>query len=440
MVTLLTNTEITAALARELVESHPLDAARVLERLEPTEAWEAVRLFDESLHPGLVEGFNSEYAARFMRELPEEDLVKLVRELPSEVTADALEYFPDAEKATLLNELSDLHAEEIEELSDYEEDTAGSIMSPEFVALREGATVADAMTRLRRLALVGQSVNYVYVLNDNSQLTGVLMMRDLVLSTSNKILRDIMVKNVLRVYTTTQLSDVADVLMEKRLLAAPVVDDNEYLKGIISATQLVSELQEEGFEDAQKMFGAGEDESASSTALFSIRKRLPWLGVNLLTAFLAGAVVGAFDGVLAQMTFLAAFLPIVAGQGGNSGAQSLAVTLRSLALGEMDVRKPRRVILKELLVGIVNGVLIGLLAGVVAAVISGKIVLGIVILLAMIINLVMAAISGATIPIVMQRLGQDPAQSSNILLTTITDCVGYGVFLLLALLARPWLM
>jgi magnesium transporter len=440
MVTLLANTEITAALARELVESHPLDAARVLERLEPPETWQALQLFEEQLRPAIIEGFNSEYAARLFLELSSEERVALVRELPSEVTVDLLEYFPEAEKATLLGELSDLHAEEIEELADYQEDTAGSVMSPEFVALREGATVADAMTRLRRLALIGQSVNYVYVLNDDSQLTGVLMMRDLVLSSSHKLLRDIMVKNVFRVYTSTQLSDVADVLMEKRLLAAPVVDDNEHLKGVVSATQLVSELQEEGFEDAQKMFGAGEDESASSTALFSIRKRLPWLGVNLLTAFLAGSVVGAFDGILAQMTFLAAFLPIVAGQGGNSGAQALAVTLRSLALGEMDVRKPSRVILKELLVGLTNGVLIGLLAGVVAAVISGKVALGVVILLAMIVNLVMAAISGSVIPIAMQRLGQDPAQSSNILLTTITDCVGYGAFLLLALLARPWLM
>jgi magnesium transporter len=440
MVTLLANTEITAALARELVESHPLDAARLLERLEPLEAWEALRLFDETLRPAIIEGFNSDYAARVLLEAPTEDSTAIVKVLPSEVTADLLEYFPEEDRQKLLGELSDLHAEEIEELSDYEEDTAGSVMSPEFVSLREGATVADAMTRLRRMALIGQSVNYVYVLNDNSQLTGVLMMRDLVLSPSYKLLKDIMVKNVLRVYTSSPLSDVADMLMERRLLAAPVVDDNERLKGVVSATQLVSELQEEGFEDAQKMFGAGEDESASSTALFSIRKRLPWLGVNLLTAFLAGAVVGAFDHVLAQMTFLAAFLPIVAGQGGNSGAQALAVTLRSLALGEMDVRKPSRVIIKELLVGLSNGVLIGVLAGIVATIISGKVVLGVVILLAMIINLVMAAISGSMIPIVMQRLGQDPAQSSNILLTTVTDCVGYGVFLLLALLAQPWLM
>jgi magnesium transporter len=440
MVTLLANTEITAALARELVESHPHDAARVLERLGPEEAWEALRLFDESLRPAVIEGFNSDYAARVLLEAPSEDSTEIVKELPSEVTADLLEYFPEEDKQELLEELSDLHAEEIEELSEYEEDTAGSIMSPEFVALREGADVDDALTRLRRMALLGQNVNYVYVLNDEDQLTGVLVMRDLVLSPSDTLLRDIMVKNVLRVYTSTLLTDVVDLLEERRLLAAPVVDDDEQLKGVISATQLVSELQEEGFEDAQKMFGAGEDESALSTSFFSIRKRFPWLTVNLGTAFLASLVIALFDDLIAQITILATFMPIVAGQGGNSGAQALAVTLRSLALEEIDAKQPRRVLLKEATVGLINGVLMGLLAGAIAALVTGKPTLGIVIFLAMITNLVAAGVSGAGIPIVMQRLGQDPAQSSNILLTTVTDCIGYAAFLGMAAAARNWLM
>ncbi len=440
MVTLLANTEITIALARELVESHPHDAARVLERLEPLEAWEALRLFDESLWPAIIEGFNSDYAARVLLEAPSQDSTDIVKELPSEVTADLLEYFPAEEKQGLLDELSDLHVEELEELSSYEEDTAGSIMSPEFVSLREGATVDDALTRLRRMALVGQNVNYVYVLNDDSQLTGVLLMRDLVLSPPDKQLKDIMIKNVLRVYTSTPLSDVVDLLKERRLLAAPVVDDDEKLKGVISATQLVSELQEEGFEDAQKMFGAGEDESASSTAWFSIRKRFPWLTVNLGTAFLASLVVALFDDVIAQITILATFMPIVAGQGGNSGAQALAVTLRSLALGEIDAKQPRRVLVKEASVGLLNGVLMGIIAGFIAALVTGKPALGIVIFLAMITNLVAAGISGAGIPILMQRLGQDPAQSSNILLTTVTDCLGYAAFLGMAAIAKGWLM
>jgi magnesium transporter len=427
-------------LVRMLIEEHPLDAARVLERFQSEEAWQALKSFDDSLRAPIIEGFNHEYAARVLLEADQETLLSLIRELPSEVSADILEFVPEDFRALLLENLPSLHAEEIEELSDYPEDTAGSVMSPEFVSLREEATINDAQTRLRRLALVKRNVNYVYVTDEEDRLAGVLIMRDLVLSPPHKRLKDIMIKNVIKVYTSDDIDHVADILLERNLLSVPVVDDHERIKGVVMANQLVSELQEEGFEDAQKMFGAGEDETASSTPLFSIRKRLPWLGVNLVTAFAAGAVVGVFDHVLAQMTFLAAFLPIVAGQGGNSGAQALAVTLRSLALEEIDARQPNRVITKEALVGLANGLMIGLLAGVVAAIISGKPVLGLVLASAMIINLVIAGVSGAAIPIIMQRFGQDPAQSSNILLTTVTDCVGYGAFLALAALATHWLI
>jgi magnesium transporter len=162
--------------------------------------------------------------------------------------------------------------------------------------------------------------------------------------------------------------------------------------------------------------------------------------VNLGTAFLASLVVALFDDVIAQITVLATFMPIVAGQGGNSGAQALAVTLRSLALGEIDPKEPRRVLVKEATVGLVNGIMMGLLAGAIATVITGKPALGIVIFLAMITNLIAAGISGAGIPILMQRFGQDPAQSSNILLTTVTDCIGYAAFLGMAAVAAVWLV
>lgn len=427
-------------LARVLIEEHPLDTARVLERLEPSETWKLLLNLEQELRAPIVEGFTLEYASRVLQAADYENLLLLIRDLPSEVSVDILERLPGALRTELLEGLPKLHAEEIENLSEYAEDTAGSVMSPEFVSLRAEATINDALTRLRRLALVGRNVNYVYVVDQDDHLKGVLVMRDLVLSKPSICLRDIMIQNVTRVYTTDLIDKVADVLMERKLLAVPVVDDAGILRGVISANQLVSELQEEGFEDAQKMFGAGEDETALSTPLFSIRKRFPWLSVNLATAFLAGAVVGVFDDVLARMTFLAAFLPIVAGQGGNSGAQALAVTLRSLALGEIDARRPRQVIAKEAFVGLANGLMIGLISALAAVAMSGKWVLGLVMLLAMMINLLVAGVSGAAIPIFMERLRQDPAQSSNILLTTVTDCVGYGVFLALTALAAKWLL
>jgi len=427
-------------LARALIETHPLEAARILERLEPFEVVGELSRFDAELRAPVLEWFSPDFAARILQELPHEEAAQLVRELPSEDTRDILGYLPESERRAVLELLPSAHAEELEGLAEYEDDTAGSLMSPEFVALREGATVADALTRLRRLALVGRDVNYVYVVDEERVLRGVLLMRDLVLNLPRTPLSKVMVADVLRVYTDNPLDEVRDVLLERNLLSVPVVDDHERLRGVILATQLVSELQEEGFEDAQKMFGAGSDEHASSSAGFSIRKRLLWMQVNLLTAFLAAAVVGAFEGVIAQLTILAAFLPVVAGQGGNAGAQAQAVMLRSLALNDVDLGRSHKVLFKEGVVGLVNGAATGIVAGVAAALFSGNVALGVVIAAAMTVNLLIAGVAGAGIPIIMERLGQDPAQSSNIILTTVTDVLGFASFLSFAVLARPWLL
>ncbi len=426
-------------LAQTLIEEHPIDTARVLERLSPIEAWAALVLVEEPYRPEIVESFSPEFAARVLTLAGLESTLRLVREMPSEVSTDIFECLPKDFERQLLNELPNLHSEELEELLEYPEDTAGSVMSPDFVALNETATVNDALTRLRRLSSVGQNVNYVYVIDKASHLKGVLVMRDLVLASGSTPLSEVMLTNLIKVYTDDELDDVADTLIEKKLLAVPVVNDAEQIKGIIVATQLVKDLQEEGFEDAQKMFGAGSDEHASSGVGYTIRQRLPWLQVNLLTAFAAAAVVGAFDGIIAQYTILAAFLPVVAGQGGNAGAQALAVMLRAIALGEIDVRKPRRVLVKEAMVGLLNGIVVGITAGLVAGFFGDNVALGLVVALAMIINLLIAGIAGATIPMVMERLGQDPAQSSNIILTTVTDIIGFAAFLGLAVFAMPWL-
>ncbi len=431
---------ITDDLARALVETHPLEAARILERLEPNEVTDELARFDPELRAPVLEWFSPDFAARVLRELPPEEAAQLVRELPSEDTNDILEYLPEGERQAVLGFLPSAHAEELEGLAEYEDDTAGSIMSPELVALREGATVADALTRLRRLALVGREVNYVYVVDEDRVLKGVLLMRDLVLNLPRTPLSKVMVADVLRVYANDPLDEVRDAFLERNLLSVPVVDDHERLRGVILATQLVSELQEEGFEDAQKMFGAGSDEHASSSAGFSIRKRLPWMQVNLLTAFLAAAVVGAFDSIIAQITILAAFLPVVAGQGGNAGAQAQAVMLRSLALDDVDVGRSGKILLKEGLVGVVNGAATGVVAGLAAAYFSNNVALGFVIATAMTVNLFIAGVAGAGIPLIMERLGQDPAQSSNIILTTVTDVLGFASFLGFAVLARPWLL
>ncbi len=432
--------QIVSDLARTLIEEHPIDTARVLARLSPIEAWATLLLIAEPFRVEIVESFPPDFAAKVLKVAGFKSSLQLVREMPSEVTTDIFEHLSQGFTTKILAQLPNLHSEEIEALAEYDEDTAGSVMSPKFVALRDKAKVSDALTRLRRLGLVGQPVNYVYVVDEEGKLKGVLVMRDLVLAPLGKLLEEVMLSELIKVYTDDKLDYVVDKLIEERLLALPVVDNSQRLKGVIEATDLVKDLQEEGFEDAQKMFGAGSDEHVGSSPLYTIRRRLPWLEVNLITAFLAALVVSFFDSMITQMTILAAFLPVVAGQGGNAGAQALAVMLRALALEEVDPRKPRRSLLKEGFVGLINGIVVGLSAGLIAAIFTQNLALGLVIFLAMMVNLIVAGIAGAAIPMLMQRLGQDPAQSSNIILTTITDVIGFASFLGFAVLARSWLI
>jgi len=209
----------------------------------------------------------------------------------------------------------------------------------------------------------------------------------------------------------------------------PVVDAEKRLLGIVRAEHLIEDVQEEASEDLQRMFGAGADERPFSPILFSLRQRLPWLHINLATAFLAAAVVGLFEDVIAKITVLAIFLPVVAGQGGNAGAQSLAIVMRGLVMREIPPHRRTALVAKESLIGLVNGVIIGLVTGLIAWLWQGNGWLGVVIGLGMIVNLFVAGIAGATIPLLMKSIGLDPAQSSNIILTTVTDVLGFFAFL-----------
>jgi magnesium transporter len=221
---------------------------------------------------------------------------------------------------------------------------------------------------------------------------------------------------------------------KRRYFAAPVIDSERRILGIIKAEQLIHGVQEEVVEDLQRMVGAGGDERTFSPVSYSLKKRLPWLHVNLLTAFLAAAVVALFEDLIARITVLAVFLPVVAGQGGNAGAQSLAVVMRGLVMREIPRSRVKELVLKESWMGAVSGATTGVVTAAVAWMWHGNPWLGLVIGLAMIVNLLAAGFSGAFIPIAMKAVGLDPAQCSSIILTTVTDVVGFFAFLGFAML------
>jgi magnesium transporter len=421
-------------LVQRFFELDPASAARSLEEMGEAQAVEVIR----SMPPRL--------AAKAFSHLEVGEATAILEKLPPHVFRDVVPHLELQEGAAILLGLSSDKREQlvsglpervratIRTLVEYPEGSAARIMTPDFLAFRGTTKVRDAVRKLRASAHRASGSSYVYVLDEKSKLTGIINMRDLLVASGKTELNHIMKTDVFSVNAFVDREEIANILANRPFFAVPVVDSQGFLLGIIRTDQLLSNAQEEASEDIQKMFGAGGDEHAFSTIAFSIRKRLPWLHVNLATAFLAAAVVALFEGVISRMTVLAVFLPVVAGQGGNAGAQSLAVVMRGIVMREISPGNRWKLIRKESLIGLANGLVIGLVTALIAWVWHGNPYLGVVIGLAMIANMIAAGFAGAVIPLTMKSLGFDPSQSSSIILTTVTDVLGFSSFLGLALL------
>ena len=314
------------------------------------------------------------------------------------------------------------------------------MMSTNFLAFRTEATVHEVVERIRQLVQKRYPSSYAYVVDEQDRLKGVMNMRDLLLAEPDQRLGSLMRTDVFTIHCFTDREEAAAELGKRRYFAAPVVDHDGRILGIIKAEQLIQGVQEEITGDLQRMFGAGGDERCFSPISYSLRKRLPWLHVNLATAFLAAGVVSMFEDIIAKITVLAVFLPVVAGQGGNAGAQSLAIVMRGLVMREVPKDKVKRLILKETWLGTISGTVTGLATALVAWAWHGNPWLGLVIGLAMIVNLFAAGLAGAAIPVLMKALGLDPAQCSSIILTTVTDVVGFFAFLGFAVVFQSYLI
>jgi len=421
-------------------EYDPLAATHALETMEEEEAVEILKNLPPSLSSKIFPHLQVNHAAALLREVPSNTFIEIVENLSPEQGASIFMNIPEEVRKKLLDVLPDKTKRIIQELLTYPKDSAGSIMTTDFVSFHTDIMVNDAIQRIRALSNLKQPSSYVYVIDSENRLVGVLNMRDLMLASPDSRLESVMIRDVFTINAFTDREEVANVLSSKRYFAAPVVDNENRLIGIVKTDQLLSHIQEEATEDIQKMFGAGANERVFSSISFSLRKRLPWLHINLATAFIAGAVVAMFQGLIAKIAVLAVFLPIIAGQGGNAGFQSLAVVMRGLVLREISPKEVRKLVFKEVKIGLINGVIIGFVTSIIAWIWIGNPILGFVIGLAMIVTLIVAGFSGALIPITMKALGLDPAQSSSIVLTTITDVVGFFSFLSIALLFQAYLV
>ncbi len=391
----------------ELLQAHSaLSAGRALQRLTPDVAADALGALEADAFRGVMRTLEPVRAASL--------LARLNRERRDERLA--------------LLEPAD--AQEIRALMEYSPGTAGAVMDARIATFRLDTTVREALAKLR--ALGGRPIADVFVVGGDGRLVGALPLQEMAVADPGIRMDALKLRVPVSVQATTSREEVVEVFERGIGTTIPVVDFEGRPVGVIRNDVLVAATEQEATADLQTMTGASKDERALSPVPFAVRKRLPWLEINLATAFLAAAVVGMFQGTIAKYTALAVLLPVVAGQAGNTGMQALSVTLRGLALREIRLRHWPRMGLKELAAGAVNGVAVAVVTALGVYIWSHSGGLTLVIGIAMVGSMVIASIAGASVPMVLQALGQDPAQASSVILTTVTDCMGFFSFLGLA--------
>jgi magnesium transporter len=351
--------------------------------------------------------------------------------------ADLLDFLEEDRRLRILQLLGATQGAKLESLLEGEEETAGSLMNTEFLALDEELTIGQAVEAIRQYPRK-ESFFYVYCIDTDQHLVGVLSLRSLILANASTPLKDIMVQSVVRTQIDSSPEEVAQLVSKYDLLSIPVVDLQNRLVGVVTVDDVLDVIQEQAEEDLLHLAGVDISERVSTPARESWRTRFPWLAINLVTAFVAASVVRAFEGTIQKWTALAVFMPIVAGMGGNAGTQTLTVFVRALALGEIDWRTGMRPIWKELLVGLANGAAIGVICGLTVGLWTGQWILAGILFAAMCVNLVIAGVAGGLVPLLLERFGFDPAVASSIFVTTCTDVGGFFSFLGLATLAMRW--
>ncbi len=421
------------ALVQDFFELYPDEAATLLESVAPADIAQLAAQQSPDRAARVLSRLRSDLLAETIARMSDSTVTRIAPLLNPSRAATAIARLETDTRDRLLALMDERTAREYKTLMTYPADTAGSIMDAAVTILRSENSAREALARLRQVR--HKQMHEVYVVDEDSKLLGRVRLLDLALANPSDRLESLMVPAPAHVPATAPQAEVVEVLEQGGLSSIPVVDFEGHLIGVIRHRQLVTAAAEEMSADIQKMVGVSRDERALSPVSFAVKRRLPWLQINLLTAFLAAAVVGLFENTIAQFTALAVLLPVVAGQSGNTGAQALAVTMRGLALREIRVSQWLRVGGKELSVGVLNGVAVALVTGIAVYLWSGSVGLAAVITIAMVLSMAIAGLAGAGIPMVLTTLGQDPAQAASIVLTTVTDVVGFFSFLGLATLA-----
>ncbi len=424
------STSLAKGLVDRYFDLYPDEAVRVLEELSIPEIVDILTKKKGTRASKILEKLRPEIASECLFGIHVELGSEILGSLTPERAALLLARRNETVRTEYLERLDEDLAKEIKHLLTFPPDSAARLMDPDFVCFRPEMTAKHL--HAQRGSIRKKRIQYLLIVDGEGKLAGFIPIQDAFLADPSQPLARLIRGDPPSIRAISPREEVLEVLEKHRITALPVVDFEGHLIGVIRQNEIVQAVQDGALAGIQTMVGVSKDERALSTPLFSVRKRLPWLNINLLTAFLAAAVVGLFESTIAQFTALAVLLPVVAGQSGNTGAQALAVTMRGLALREVRPRHWPRLLFKEGLTGFLNGVAIAIVTGFAVLLWSQSTGLCLVIGVAMVLSMVIAGVSGASIPIILTTLGQDPAQSSSIILTTVTDVMGFLSFLGLA--------
>jgi magnesium transporter len=413
-----------------LAELHPSEIAKILELLKdkkreilisllPIEiASEAISEMDPESHPEkLLASLNTDLVTNIVEELSYDDATDIVSQLSEEKREEILENI-DEEDAT-----------EIRKLLTYSEDSAGGLMSTEFIKINLAQNKRQALEEVANQSEEIENFYAIYVIDDQDRLIGTLSLKNLIKAKPSVQIEALLDEDLVYVNVETDQEEVAQLLSQYNLPGIPVVDKEMKLLGVVSFDDVIDVLEEETTEDILKIANVSDEEELSGNWKDAVKSRVPWLMINTITAFIASSVVYFFQPTIQKITLLATFMPIIAGLGGNAGTQALAVTIRRISLNTLPDSKVLETIKKEVLVGIINGLVFGSVVALVAVFNNHSPVLGIVVFLAMFGNLVIAGITGASVPIILEKLGFDPAVASSIILTAFTDTLGFLLIL-----------
>ena len=421
----------TANLVNLLQKQHPADLAQVFAELGEKDRGSAFTLLVERNSKLAMEALSElgpEGGAALLADRSAEDIARLLHDLPSDDAASIIDQLPEALSTSVLELIEKRPGDEVGELLEYDEQTAGRIMNPKVFALSEDMTGGEAITTLQGSRDV-EMVFYLYVVDIRRHLVGVISLRRLLLVPPSTPLKRIMTTDITSVRTDTDQEEVARLVASYNLLAIPVVDEENKLVGVITVDDVIDVIKDEATEDVYRLAGVAGDDRVFSTAAESLRKRVPWLEVNLVTAFLAASVVALFEEKIKALPALAVFMPVVAGMGGNAATQTLTVIVRGIALGELTWANTRKALLKEATVGLGNGIACGVVGAVVVGLWKGDWWLGAILGAAMVINMFVAATAGTLIPLALRAMKVDPALASSVFITTLTDMFGFASWL-----------